>query len=76
MKQALAIRLNAIHRKVAVGAFVATCALASYADGVDFAAAATDFKTQALAALAAIGLAVLAVAAAIAAFRKGKSLIR
>ena len=46
------------------------------ATGVDFATAAADMKTQALAALSVIGLAVLAVAAAIAAFRKGKSIIK
>jgi hypothetical protein len=49
---------------------------AQAAAGLDYSTAASDMKTQALAALGVIGLAVLAVAAAFAAFRRGKSIVK
>lgn len=63
---------------VAVALTAALAAPVTFAQsgGVDFATAATDMKTTALAALAAIGIAVLAVIAAVGAFKIGKSILR
>ncbi len=80
MKRFKKIRLAAINAGTSLKAAAVTVALSAplaFADGgVDFATAATDMKTQALAALAAIGVALLAVVAAVAAFRIGKGLIK
>lgn len=76
MKKQLFTRLQALKAGAVTVALSAPLAFAQSNSGVDFATAATDMKTQALAALAAIGVAVLAIVAAVAAFRIGKGLIR